>query len=248
MRRPILTLLVGGIVTLTLAPNLGAQDSGDGFRFRKPIGSWSFRGGFAMPNANSDLFKFTTGELTINKGDFSSVDFGADLSFSISPRVDVDLDISFSGMSKQSEFRNFVDNNQLPIQQKTSFQRTPITVNARYYLMDRGRQISRYAWVPNAITPYVGAGVGVMNYNFEQKGDFIDNKTLAVFADGFQSGGWTPMAQALAGVEYSIGSNWALRAEARYLQASATPSSDFSGFHHIDLSGVTSSVGFFVRF
>jgi hypothetical protein len=29
---------------------------------------------------------------------------------------------------------------------------------------------------------------------------------------------------------------------------SATPSSDFSGFHSIDLSGVTTNVGFFVRF
>ncbi len=233
---------------LTLAPKMGAQDSGDGFLFRKPTGSWSLRGGFAMPSANSDLFKFTTGELTINKGDFSSVDFGADLSFSVTPRVDLNLDVSFSGMSKESEFRYFVDNNQLPIQQKTSFERTPITVNARFYLMDRGRQISRYAWVPAAVTPYVGAGVGMMHYNFEQKGDFIDATTKAVFADGFQSGGWVPMVQALAGVEYSLGSTWALRAEARYLQASAAPSSDFSGFHRIDLSGVTSSFGFFVRF
>ena len=233
---------------LTLAPKMGAQDSGDGFRFRKPTGSWSLRGGFAMPNANSDLFKFTTGELTINKGDFSSVDFGADLSFSVSPRIDLDVDVSFSGMSKESEFRNFVDNSQQPITQRTSFSRTPVTVNARYYLVDRGRQIGRYAWVPSAVTPYIGAGVGMMQFNFEQKGDFIDHTTLAVFPDKFQSAGWTPMAQVLAGVEYSIGSSWALRAEARYLQAGAAPSSDFSGFHRIDLSGMTSSIGLFVRF
>jgi hypothetical protein len=41
---------------------------------------------------------------------------------------------------------------------------------------------------------------------------------------------------------------WALRTEARYLMGSATPSSDFAGFHRIDLSGETTSVGFFVRF
>ena len=248
MRCPRLALLVGGVLTLTLAPTMGAQDSGDGFLFHKPTGSWSFRGGFAMPNANSDLFKFTTGQLTINKGDFSSVDFGADLSFNATPRLDLDLDISFSGMSKESEFRDFVDNNQQPIQQKTSFERTPITINVRYYLTDRGRQISRYAWVPATVTPYVGAGIGMMHYNFEQKGDFIDDSTKAVFTDAFQSGGWTPMAQLLGGVEWSLNSTWALRGEVRYLQASAAPSSDFSGFHRIDLSGVTSSFGFFVRF
>jgi len=123
-----------------------------------------------------------------------------------------------------------------------------VTVNARYYLMDRGRQIGHFAWVPNRFAPYVGAGAGLMYYEFGQKGDFIDNTTLAVFPDAFHSGGWAPMAQLSAGVEWSLGSRWALRTEARYLTASAAPSSDFPGFHRIDLSGVTSSAGLFVRF
>jgi opacity protein-like surface antigen len=225
-----------------------AQDSGDGFRFHAPSGSWSFRGGYAMPSAGSDLFTFTTSNLTVNHNDFSAVDIGADLAFSITPRFDLTFDISYSGMNKGSEFRDFVDNNDQPIQQSTAFARTPITVNARYYLMDRGRQIGHFAWVPRFVAPYIGAGVGVMNYTFDQKGDFIDDSTLAVFTDAFHSSGWAPMAQLLAGAEWSVTQGWALRTEARYLTASATPSSDFSGFHRIDLSGWTTSVGFFVRF
>jgi opacity protein-like surface antigen len=56
------------------------------------------------------------------------------------------------------------------------------------------------------------------------------------------------MAQVLAGVEWSVTPGWALRTEARYVSAGATPSQDFSGFNRIDLSGLTTSVGFFVRF
>jgi hypothetical protein len=56
------------------------------------------------------------------------------------------------------------------------------------------------------------------------------------------------MAQLFAGAEWSMGPGWALRTEARYVSASAALSSDFVGFHHIDLSGVTTNVGFFVRF
>jgi opacity protein-like surface antigen len=247
---PVRAAVLASVVAsmLTAARPLMAQGSGDGFRFQSPSGSWSLRGGFAMPSANSDLFSFTTSNLTVNRGDFSALELGADLSFTVSPRVDLVFDVSTSGMSKGSEFRNFVDNNQLPIQQTTSFQRIPLTVNARYYLSERGRQIGHYAWVPNRFVPYVGAGVGVMNYDFSQKGDFIDHTTLAVFPDAFHSSGWSSMGQILAGVEWSTSPGWALRTEARYLISSATPSNDFAGFHRIDLSGVTTSVGFFVRF
>lgn len=250
MRNPVRPALVIAAVASSLAmarPAL-AQDGGDGFLFHHPSGSWSLRGGLAAPNANSDLYTFTTSNLTINRGDFRAIDLGGDLSFTVAPRVDLAFDISYSGMNKGSEFRNFVDNNNQPIQQSTSLSRTPVTVNARYYLTERGRQLGRFAWVPNSIVPYVGAGVGMMYYDFGQKGDFIDNSTQAVFNDSFHTGGWTPVGQALAGIEWSVGTGWALRTEARYLTASAAPGSDFSGFHRIDLSGVTGSIGFLVRF
>jgi hypothetical protein len=238
------------IVALILgrAGTIHAQDAGDGFLFHPPAGSWSLHAGFAMPNAGSDLFSFTTSQLTLNHGDFSALDLGADLAFSLNPRLDLAFDFSFSGMNKGSEFRNYVDNNQQPIQQTTAFQRAPLTVNARYYLTPRGRQIGHFAWVPRAVVPYVGGGVGLMNYAFNQKGDFVDDSTHAVFPDSFHSSGWVPMAQALAGFEWALGTKWAIRTEARYLTASAAPSSDYSGFHRIDLSGVTTNVGFFVRF
>jgi len=246
VRASVLAVVVASALSVPrLAP---AQESGDGFRFQPPSGSWSLRGGFAMPSAGSDLFSFTTSTLKIDRSDFRAFEYGADLAFTITPRLDLVFDISHSGMSKGSEFRDFVDNNEQPIQQTTGFQRTPLTVNGRYYLAERGRQIGHYAWVPSHFVPYVGAGVGAMSYGFDQSGDFIDHNTLAVFADSFHSSGWVPMAQALAGVEWSAGPSWALRAEVRYLTASAAPGGDFSGFHRIDLSGVTSSLGFIVRF
>jgi outer membrane protein W len=244
-----LVLLVGVIVGLIASASpAGAQDSGDGFLFRPPSGSFSLRGGFAMPNAGSDIFSFTTSRLTVNRSDFDALDIGADLSFSLSPRLDLVLDVSHSEMNKGSEFRNFVDNNQQPIQQSTGFKRTPVTVNLRYYLAPRGTQVGRFAWVPSTVSPYVGAGAGFMYYEFTQSGDFIDDSTLAVFPDSFHSAGWAGMGQVLAGADWSLGSHWALRTEARYLFSNAPLSDDFSGFHRIDLSGVTTSVGFFVRF
>lgn len=249
MKIPMRTTVLASVVAsaLAVAQPVLAQDSGDGFLFQRPSGSWSLHGGLAMPNASSDLFTYTTSNLTVNHGAFAAVDYGADLAFTITPRLDLVLDVSFSGASKSSEYRNFVDNNQLPIQQSTSFSRTPLTVSARYYLTERGRQIGHYAWVPNRVVPYVGAGVGYMNYNFDQKGDFIDAATLAVYPDQLHSGGWAPMGQLLAGVEWGMGTGWALKTEGRYLMASTNSSGDYTGYR-VDLSGFTSSVGFIVRF
>lgn len=250
MKIPVRAAIVAAVVATSLAAARPAcaQDSGDGFLFWRPSGSWSLRGGFAMPTAGSDLFSFTSTTFTVNRSDFRAFDYGADLAFSLSPRLDLVLDVAHSGTTRASEYRAYEDNNHLPIQQKTSFERTPLTASVRYYLAPRGRQIGRYAWVPNAIVPYIGAGAGMMNYSFAQSGDFIDFSTLAVGPDALKSTGWAPMAQAFGGAEWSMGPGWALRTEARYVTASATLSSDYVGFQKIDLSGFTTSVGFFIRF
>ena len=239
------TLLVA---LLAIGAPATAQDSGNGFLFREPSWSLSVRGGFAMPTAGSDLFSFATSQLTLNRGDFRSLDVGAALAYRVSERFDVIVDAEFSGMRKASEFRKWMDNNGRPIEQTTSFKRNPVTANVRYFLQPRGRTIGHFAWVPAAYATYVGAGVGMMSYEFDQAGDFVDAATKNVFPDHFNSSGWTPMAQAFAGVEWSLGPRWAVTTEARYVSASAALSSDFSGYQRIDLSGFSPSVSLHVRF
>ena len=72
------------------------------------------------------------------------------------------FNVGTSGSSTQSEFRCCLDNNDLPIQQTTTFHRVPLTAALKMYLGDPGRSIGRYAWIPNRVAPYVGAGGGAM--------------------------------------------------------------------------------------
>src|SRR5689334_18849879 len=58
----------------TLPALASAQDNGNGFLFGAPAGAFTLRGGWAMPRAKSDLFTFTTQNLTLNRSDFSSPD------------------------------------------------------------------------------------------------------------------------------------------------------------------------------
>ncbi|SRR6266567_100546 len=225
-----------------------AQSAGRGFLFGAPDGSFTLRGGWAMPTARSDLFAFTTDQLTLGRGDFGSPALEAEVAGRIFSRTDIVFTAGLSGMDKGSEFRYYIDNNDKPIEQTTNFMRVPLTAGVRQYLTAPGRSVGQFAWIPARVAPYIGAGAGVMYYRFRQRGDFIDLNTLDVFPSLYESDGWTGTAYATAGLDYSLGPRFVLNGEARYLWSKAALSHDFSGFEHLDLSGLSTMVGISVRF
>lgn len=244
-------LLAAVAVLVALAPAARAQSSGKGFLFKRPVGSFAVYGGYALANAGSDVFNDATTQLTLDKRDFSSWTVGGDISYSRSDRLDIVFDGEYMGASRNSEFRKFVDNNDQPIAQATKFKRIPLTVGLKYYLTDRGRSVSQFAYIPSRYAPYIGVGAGAMWYRFAQNGDFVDFNTsnLEIFPAEIEDSGWTPMGQGVAGLDYTLG-NWvALTAEGRYQWAKARlDPSQFEGYDKIDLSGFTGTVGFRVRF
>ncbi|MEO6525336.1 MAG: hypothetical protein ABIP93_01795, partial [Gemmatimonadaceae bacterium] len=54
------------LVALSVASPTHAQSSGDGFLFHEPNARISVRGGYAVATAGSDVFAFTTENLTVN--------------------------------------------------------------------------------------------------------------------------------------------------------------------------------------
>lgn len=215
--------------------------------FQTPRFTFGVRGGFDRALASSEVFSFVTKQLTIDRGDFSSAAFGASLALPLSRSNDLVLDVSYAGVSRRSEFRDWVDQNDLPIEQTTSLRRVPITVGFRHYLSPRGRSIGRFAWIPAHHTTYIGLGAGLMQYRFHQVGDFVDFQTLDVFPDEFESKAWTPVVHALAGMDLSLGRVVMLTGEARYTYARGPMSRDFLGFNRIDLSGISVTAGFSIR-
>jgi hypothetical protein len=222
-----------------------------GFLFKRPVGSFSLRGGYALANASSDVFSESTRQLTLSKTDFSAFTWGGDISYAAKPRIDLVFDGGYSSSTTPSEFRNFIDNNDQPIQQTTKYKRVPLSVGLKSYLTDRGRAVSDFAYIPSKYAPYLGVGAGTMYYRFQQSGDFVDFNTdnLEVFSTSLESNGWAPMAQGTAGMDFTIGPWLALTGEGRYQWARARlDPAVFEGFQKIDLSGFTGTVGFKVRF
>ncbi|HEX8726665.1 MAG TPA: hypothetical protein VF737_14845 [Gemmatimonadaceae bacterium] len=244
-------LWLAGLALATLALTASparAQRGGSGFLFGVPDATLTLRTGYDIAFANSDLFSFATTNLTLNRSDFSSPTIAGDLGFRLSPRVMGTVSLGYSRSAAQSEFRNWLDNNNLPIQQSTELTRVPLTFNLKAYLRPPGRAIGHYAWVPAAFAPYVGAGVGTMWYKFRQGGDFVDTVSTNVYSDVYSTSAWTPMANVFIGGDWNISPGMALTAEARYSWAQGPVSGDYSGFHRIDLSGVALTAGLTFRY
>ena len=247
MERPIQLALSAAMLLVGGATSSFAQSSGDGYLFHRPDVTLSVRGGYSRADARSDVFDEVTSNLTLDRGDFSGLSVGGDLAVPIASRVDLVLAGGYSRSSHKSEFRDFVDNNDLPIEQTTTFERIPITANLRINLSEPGRSIGSLAWIPNRVVPYVGAGVGAMRYRFRQQGDFVDFNTNGVFNSTVESSGWAFVGQAMAGVDYNFTSKLGLSLDARYLHANGEPGAAFKGYDRIDLSGLTATVGLSVR-
>jgi len=225
-----------------------AQPNPD-FFFGNPTGMVGFRSGWVFASANSDLFRFVQDQLTVERKDFNAPAIGVDVDIAFTPRASVVAGFDFSQATKDSEYRDFVDNQRLPITQTTRLRELNLSGSLKFALTPRGREISSRAWIPAAATPYVGAGAGLLRYQFLQFGDFIDVNTanLEVFTDTLRSEGWTPSAHVFGGVDVRVWRRMYISGEARYLWSDATPSRDFD-FDSIDLAGLKATLGIHYMF
>jgi hypothetical protein len=251
-------LLVAALLVV-IATTAAAQDEGrdpanapsrptPDFLFGEPDGSIGVRGAWLFASANSDIYEFVQSRLTVDKRDWNAPVIGIDAAWAVNSRFDVGFGLEFSQAHKASEYRDFVDNNLLPINQETTLKERNIFGSVRFSLVPRGRSISRYAWIPRGFTPYVGAGAGALWYKFEQNGDFIDVADMSVFADYFSSSGYAPSAHVFGGSDIQLYRILFLTVEGRYVWSKATLENDFIGFEPIDLAGFRLSTGVNVRF
>ena len=120
MRLRFLRVLLAALVPML--PLTAQSRGGDGFLFSAPHATLAIRGGFARPNASSDVFSFVTERLTVNRGDFGGFSLATDLAFRVHSRVDLLLGTGVSTREARSEYRDFVDLDDLPIEQQACAQ------------------------------------------------------------------------------------------------------------------------------
>ena len=233
------------IFCLLLVPEALAQQDPD-FLFDRPSGFIMLRGQQNLQRAQSDLYEFATRELTLEKSDFNGAGLALEFGRTLTPRIDLRAGVDFTSAFARSESRNFTDMDDLPIEQDTSLRQADLFASFEFALTSRGRTIGQYSYVPSRFVPYVGAGGGFLWYQFQQSGDFVDFKDMAIFRALYKSDGWTPSGHAFGGVHIRITPSVSVTGEARQIWADAELNRDFSNFNPIDLSGLRIGVG--IRF
>ncbi len=213
-----------------------------------PRARLAVRTGADLPRQRSDIYTFSRSQYTLDRRDLLAVPLAAELGIRLGGRLELVVGAGTAARSADTEYRDFLGTDDLPIAQATSLRRTPLTLGARFDLVPAGRAIGSLAWVPRRVVPWVGAGGGVMNWRFRQSGDFIDFADNGVFEATFTDGGWAPAAYGAAGVDVGLGLRTSLLFDARYTWSRATLAGDFEDFAPIDLSGIALSAGLGIRF
>ncbi len=226
-----------------------AQDGGD-YLFGRPKFSVSLRVGAARPNASDGVFSFVNNLLTLAPNDYTGVSLGAEFGIPLTQRVELQVGGATAARRTPSEYRRFVGSDSLPIEQVTRLRRTPLSVGVRYNLVPAGRTISRLAWVPTKMVPYVTAGGGAMWYRLQQEGEFIDSESrnLDIFRAELSADGWSPLVYAAAGLGWTVRPTVVINTELRYDHSQAAVRGDFTRFNRTSMSGVGVSTGLQFRF
>lgn len=220
------------------------------FLFGRPRWYFGLSGGWHRASQSSEVFDFARKQLTVDKGAFDGSMVRVALGRSVARRVDVVFELDVSGATVPSEYRDFVDNNytadksdDLPILQTTKLRQLPLTGSVRYWLKPRGREIGRYAWVPNRVAPYLGAGGGTQWYQFEQTGEFVDFRDYSIFNGLLRSDGWGATGHVFGGTSIKLSRRVFAGVEIRYSWSDTPLSKDFIGFDNIDLGGLRLTLG-----
>jgi hypothetical protein len=175
--------------------------------------------------------------LVFNIGDFSSATVGGEYLVGLGDKLEGGLGIGFQTRSVPSVYRDFVNANGSEIEQDLKLRVIPFSATVRFLPLGNH----------DAITPYIGAGVGVFGWRYSETGDFFATDRT-IFRGNFVGKGSAAGPVILGGVRVPVGS-FGVGGEIRYQSAKGDLPSDqgFAGTK-IDLGGFTYTFTVNVRF
>lgn len=200
-------------------------------------GSLNILGGYVTPSADSDIYTQNELETTFTKGDLN--DFGITFGYDhfLTEHINLGGSLSYYRSVTLVEDVDFVFDDNSPILRDILLEIVPIELNLRF--LPVGRE--------GSIIPYLGGGVGLYYWKYEENGDFVINRntTQDVITGLATSDGTDPGFHLEGGVYIPIARSLAITGEVKYWRADGDldPQGFDPGFEPIDLSGTMFSGG-----
>jgi hypothetical protein len=174
--------------------------------------------------------------LTFDFKDFNGATIGGEWLVALGEYAEAGAGISFYRRTVPSVYTNYVNANGSEVDQDLRLRTIPIDLTLR--LVPLGQR--------SPFQPYIGAGLGIVNWRYSEFGDFIDfsDPGRSIFPDEFVADGTSTGPVVLGGVRYADG-GLSVGGEIRYRKAEGEVGSDFAG-SKIDLGGWTyqATIGF----
>ena len=237
------------ILSLTLLPLLMASAgpaSAGGFDVR--LGAFQPRARDCGLSSNQPsrytLFLDVCELYIVEKNDWTGFAWGVEYNHVLADYVELGIHVDGYQKTVDTSYRDFVRPDDSEIYQSLKLDVVPFGLTVR--LVPTGKR--------TRVAPYIGGGIDLFYYKYEEWGDFIDfwDPDMAIYYDEFRSDGVTFGFHATGGVRFYLNRDFALVAEGRYQWADTDMSGDFGPTdgltNRIDLSGASILFGLHVRF
>lgn len=228
-------LITAGLVTLVVLGFVGTPVASAQQQVSFSVGGFSPRAEDAR--TSGDVLVKNLDFLAFDIKDFSGPSFGAEWLTALGDKFDAGLGVSFYQRSVPTVYTSFVNANGSEIEQTLKLRVIPFSATVRFLPLGHH----------NGVEPYVGAGVGVLNYRYSETGQFLATDR-SIFRGDFVGSGTATGPVILGGVRVPVGS-WGVGGEIRYQSAEGQlpGDQDFAGTK-IDLGGLTYTFTINVRF
>lgn len=164
--------------------------------------------------------------LAFNIKDFNGATAGAEYLVGVGDWLEAGLGVGIYSRTVPSIYADLVNANGSEIEQDLKLRIVPFTATVRF--LPLGRRAG--------VEPYVGAGVGIMNWRYSESGEFVDSDS-SIFRASYVGSGTATGPVILGGVRVPIGAV-GIGGEIRYQKAEGDlPADQFFSGNKIDLGG-----------
>ncbi|MSO29722.1 MAG: hypothetical protein EXQ48_02100 [Acidobacteria bacterium] len=165
--------------------------------------------------------------------DFSAATVGGEWLVPLGNYVEAGAGASFSRRTVHSVYEALVNADGSEIEQDFILRLVPVAFTVRVLPLGQS----------NGVQPYIGGGLGIINWRYSESGEFVDERCSAgrscsIFRDSFVASGSQTGPLALAGIRFA-GDSLSAGGEVRFQKADASLGSRFAGLTdpRIDLGG-----------
>jgi hypothetical protein len=213
-------------LVLTLACSsvaLDAQPARAQQTFNVSLGYFTVRGQDAR--VAGDVLNANRNFLTFDIKDFNGASIGGEWLVPIGRHIEAGAGLAFTRRTVPTVYTNFVNANNSEINQDLRLRMVPVAFTFRVLPLgqDRGFQ------------PYLGGGLGVINWRYSESGQFVDTRDRSIFNNSYAASGTKTGPVAMGGIRFA-GDTLASGFEIRYQAAEADLPPPFEGTK-IDLGG-----------